>query len=69
MKNLTQLRLSSPQEKRLRELCDRQQNETMTAEENLELKGLMQIYEEKVVQQAQALNEAVKRGLMPPLEG
>ena len=65
---LTQLRLSSPQENRLRELCDRQQNETMTSEESLELKGLMQIYEEKLVQQAQALNEAVKRGLIPPLE-
>ncbi|WP_204106345.1 MULTISPECIES: hypothetical protein [Spirulina sp. CCY15215] len=62
------MRLSSPQENRLRELCDRQQNESITSEEDCELKGLMQIYEEKLVQQAQALNEAVKRSLIPPLE-
>lgn len=65
---LTQLRLSPPQENRLRELCDRQQAETITDKERLELQALMKIYEEKLVQQAQALNEAVKRGLMPPLE-
>ncbi|MGK7923701.1 MAG: hypothetical protein AB4290_00355 [Spirulina sp.] len=61
---LTQLRLSPPQENRLRELCDRQQADTMTEEEHLELQALMTIYEEKLVQQAQAL----KRGLIPPLE-
>jgi hypothetical protein len=65
---LTQLRLSFFQENRLRELCDRSQADIITEEEHLELQALMKIYEEKLVQQAQALNEAVKRGLIPPLE-
>ncbi|NEO27971.1 MAG: hypothetical protein F6K03_14070 [Kamptonema sp. SIO4C4] len=66
---LTQLRLPPIQEKRLAELLDHQQAATLTPPEQQELQALMEVYETRLLQQAQALNEAVKRGLMQPLEG
>ncbi|HBB33137.1 MAG TPA: hypothetical protein DDZ80_25920 [Cyanobacteria bacterium UBA8803] len=64
---LTQLRLRPVQEQRLSELLDRQQSGIITQTESSELQALIHIYEDRLLQQAQALNEAVRRGLIEPL--
>ena len=66
---LTQLRMQSVQEQRLNQLLDRQQAGTITETEREELQALIHIYEDKLLQQSQALNEAVRRGLIEPLKG
>ena len=65
----TQLRLQPIQEQRLSELLDRQQSGTITSVERDELQALIHIYETRLLRQAQALNEAVQRGLLEPLKG
>ncbi len=65
----TQLRLQPVQEQRLSELLDRQQSGTIASVELDELQGLIHIYETRLLRQAQALNEAVRRGLIEPLKG
>ncbi|MEG5018627.1 MULTISPECIES: hypothetical protein [unclassified Microcoleus] len=65
----TQLRLQPVQEQRLSELLDRQQSGTIASVELAELQGLIHIYETRLLRQAQALNEAVRRGLLEPLKG
>ena len=65
----TQLRLQPFQEQRLSELLDRQQSGTIASVELDELQGLIHIYETRLLRQAQALNEAVRRGLLEPLKG
>ena len=65
----TQLRLQPIQEKRLSELLDRQQSGTIASVERDELQALIHIYETRLLRQAQALNEAVQRGLLEPLKG
>ncbi len=65
----TQLRLQPLQEQRLSELLDRQQSGTIASVERGELQGLIRIYETRLLLQAQALNEAVRRGLIEPLKG
>jgi predicted transcriptional regulator len=65
----TQLRLQPFQEQRLSELLDRQQSGTIASVELDELQGLIHIYETRLLRQAQALNEAVRRGLIEPLKG
>ena len=65
----TQLRLQPLQEQRLSELLDRQQSGTIASVELDELQGLIHIYETRLLRQAQALNEAVRRGLIEPLKG
>ncbi|MEG4804840.1 hypothetical protein QUB63_29510 [Microcoleus sp. ARI1-B5] len=66
---LTQLRLEAVQEQRLSELLDRQQCGTITQIEREELQALIHIYEQRLLRQAQALNESVRRGLLAPLQG
>lgn len=66
---LTQLRLQPLQEQRLSELLDRQQSGTIASVELDELQALIHIYETRLLRQAQALNEAVRRGLIEPLKG
>ncbi len=66
---LTQLRLQPVQEQRLNELLDRQQSGTIASVEHQELQALIHIYEARLLRQAQALNEAVRRGLLEPLKG
>ena len=66
---LTQLRLQPVQEQRLSELLDRQQSGTIASVELAELQALIHIYETRLLRQAQALNEAVRRGLLEPLKG
>lgn len=67
--SLTQLRLQPVQEQRLNELLDRQQSGTINSVEREELQALIQIYEDRLLRQAQSLNEAVRRGLLEPLKG
>ncbi len=66
---LTQLRLQPVQEQRLSELLERKQCGTITQVEREELQALIHIYEDRLLRQAQALNESVRRGLLEPLQG
>lgn len=66
---LSQLRLQPIQEKRLSELLDHQQSGTITEIEKTELQAIIHIYEDRLLRQSQALNEGVRRGLIPPLQG
>jgi hypothetical protein len=64
---LTHLEMEPAQDTRLSELLDKQQSGTLNPEEPQELDTLMQIYREGLLRKATALAEAVKRGLMEPL--
>jgi len=64
---LTELQMEPEQDARLSELLDRQQAALLVEDERLELQTLMQIYQEGLLQKATALSEAVKRGLIEPL--
>jgi hypothetical protein len=63
----TDLRLEPSQDRRLSELLDKQQAGTLTEQERSELLALMQVYEANLLRQAEALAEAVRRGLREPL--
>ncbi len=65
---LAQLQMEPEQDQSLSRLLDRQQAGTLTETQRSELLGLMQVYEEGLLQKAQAMSEAVRRGLMEPLE-
>lgn len=65
---LTDLRLPAAQDRRLSALLDRQQAGTTTTPERAELVALLQRYQEGLLRKAQALAEAVRRGLREPLE-
>jgi hypothetical protein len=64
---LVDLRMDKAQGKRLGKLLDRQQAGKLNDKERNELAGLMQIYHENLVRKAQALREAVRRGLREAL--
>jgi hypothetical protein len=64
---LTDLQLPNAQDQRLTMLLDRQQSGTMTETERAELAALFQLYQEGLLRKAQALAEAVHRGLREPL--
>jgi hypothetical protein len=64
---LTELRLAPAQDRRLSQLLDKQQAGTLTEQERMDLLSLMQIYEANLLRQAEALAEAVRRGLRGPL--
>jgi hypothetical protein len=55
------------QEGRFRELLEKQQAGPLTQEDRAALLALMQVYQEGLLRKAQALHEAVQRGLRPPL--
>ena len=55
------------QEGRFRELLEKQQAARLTQEDRTALLALMQVYQEGLLRKAQALHEAVQRGLRPPL--
>lgn len=67
VKRLSNMHLDSALDKRLTELLDRQQRATLNEEERVELLSLKQTYEANLLLQAEALSEAVKRGLREPL--
>lgn len=64
---LTELQMEPDQDARLSELLDRQQAGSLSEDECPELHTLMQIYQEGLLRKATALSEAVKRGLIQPL--
>lgn len=65
---LTELRLAPEIDLHLSELLDRKQAGELTELEQAELAALMRMYEMGLLRQSQALAEAVKRGLIPPLQ-
>lgn len=65
---LTELRLEPKVDRRLSELLARQQAGTLAEIERAELAALMRMYEMGLLRQSQALAEAVRRGLLEPLQ-
>lgn len=61
------LRMDETRGRRLGRLLDRQQAGKLKELERNELAALMQVYHECLVRKAQALGEAVRRGLREPL--
>ena len=61
------MRMDDAPGKRLGKLLDRQRAEGFGEDERTEMAALMQIYNECLVRKAQALAEAVRRGLREPL--
>ena len=55
-------------EERLSELLDRQQAGLLTDAERPELTALMELYQRLLLRKAQALAEAVRRGLREPVQ-
>ena len=64
---LTQLQMEPDRDARLSQLLACQQAGILTETERPQLQFLMQIYQEGLLRKATALSEAVKRGLIPPL--
>jgi hypothetical protein len=64
---LTHLQMAPKQDARLSVLLDRQQADALTVEERDELDNLMSHYEIGLLRKAEALAEAVRRGLREPL--
>ena len=62
------LRMDEMKGKRLGKLLDRQQAGRLSEAERHALVALMQVYHENLVRKAQALREAVRRGLREPLD-
>jgi hypothetical protein len=65
---LTALQMLPAQDRRLSALLQKQQAQALSVPERAELLALMQVYQEGLVRKAQALREAVRRGLRTPLE-
>jgi hypothetical protein len=65
---LTELQMEPDSDQHLSELLDKQQAGTLTEAERSELWALMQVYQETLLLKAQALREAVGRGLREPLD-
>lgn len=59
--------LSVEDDRRLSDLLNRQQAGALSDMERLELARLMEVYQTELLRKAQALREAVRRGLRPPL--
>ena len=62
------LELSAEDDCRLTGLLHRQQAAALSASEQAELASLMQVYQEGLVRKAEALREAVRRGLREPVQ-
>ncbi|MCI0491198.1 MAG: hypothetical protein L0229_31800 [Blastocatellia bacterium] len=63
-----ELRMDEASGRRLGKLLDRQQAAKLSEAERGELAALMQVYHERLVRKAQAIREAVQRGLREPLD-
>lgn len=63
---LTTLQLPAVQDLRLSALLERQQAGALGDAERRELASLMQCYQEGLLRKAQAVEEAVRRGLLEP---
>ena len=62
------LRMNDAQGRRLGALLENQQAGELSGAERSELAALMQVYHEALLRKAQALREAVRRGLREPLK-
>lgn len=65
---LTTLQMGVSEGRQLNRLLDMQQAGTLTDDNHRSLMALMQIYNQLWIRQAEALAEAVKRGIHPPLQ-
>jgi len=65
---LADLQMAPEQDQRLSSLLDKQQAGILIETERSELLALMQVYQESLLRKAQALHEAVRRGLREPIE-
>jgi hypothetical protein len=65
---LTELQMLPAQDRRLSALLQKQQAQALSDPERAELFALMQVYQEGLLRKAQALREAVRRGLRMPLK-
>ncbi len=64
---LSELQLNSEEDMRLSKLLDKRQADQLNESEKAELSRLMNLYQEGLLRKAEALTEAVKRGLREPL--
>jgi len=64
---LSQMQMDAKEERRFSRLLNKQQAGKLSHSEGSELLALMQNYQEKLLRKAQALREAVRRGLREPL--
>jgi hypothetical protein len=62
------LQMTPGQDRQLSTLLHRQQTGELSDMERSEMLALMQVYAEGLLRKAQALREAVRRGLREPLE-
>jgi hypothetical protein len=67
IEQLANLELDAGDDRRLSQLLYQQQAGELSEIERMELARLMQIYQVGLLRKSQALAEAVKRGLQPPL--
>lgn len=65
---LTELKLTAEEQERFSDLLYENREGLITDEGREELNDLMKVYERGQLRKAQALEEAVKRGLIPPLK-
>ena len=65
---LTELRMEAEADRRLSELLEQQQEGDLGDLERAELAALMRSYEIGLLRQSHSLVEAVRRGLIPPLQ-
>lgn len=65
---LSSVQMDKEQGERLGKLLEKQRENTLTTIEQVSLMALMQVYHQLWIRQSEALAEAVKRGLRPPLE-
>jgi hypothetical protein len=65
---LTKLEMEPLQDAKLSTLLDKQQAGSLESGEPEELESLIQVYREGLLRKATALAEAVKRGVMEPLD-
>lgn len=64
---LSEKQMELEQQQQLSELLDKQQAGLLTSDERSKLASLMQVYQDGLLLKAQALREAVQRGLREPL--
>lgn len=64
---LADLQMEPAEDRQLSALLDKQQSGTLTEVERPELLALLQLYQEGLLRKAQALHEAVRRGLRESL--
>jgi hypothetical protein len=65
---LTQLKFSDEQQAELRDLLDRNCENSLDEQDRLRLDDLMRVYERGLLRKSQALRVAVQRGLLEPLQ-